>query len=505
MIDSHPRTKLAVAVLDGPRVDFGELDDRSARLAQFLRRRGLHPGDRVAALLENSTTYAIVVWAARRSGLRLVPLNWQLTSGEIRYVIEDCDARAIIASESLVATAASALENLSEPSVRLCDGTSAGAFVALDTAIAGEPTAQLPNQLDGPVMYYSSGTTGKPKGIMRPLGPLRYGEQRPIEAFYASLFGLGPDTRLLLPAPLYFAAPLGWMSATLALGGSVAILRRFDAEHVLRAIETQRITHGLFVPTHLVRLLRLPEETRSRFDLSSLKLAIHAGAPCPPELKQAMIDWWGPRISEYYSGSEGAGFVSASAEEWLARPGTVGRSKGSRIHILDDSGKECPHGQIGTVYFENAPRFEYHKAPEKTAAYFTPEGWGSLGDMGWLDTDGYLFLADRKIDLIISGGANIYPQEIEAVLLGHPAVYDAAVIGIPNPEFGEEAKAIIQPESNSTPDAALAAEILTFCRARLASFKCPKTIEFVPTLPRHANGKLLKRELRARYIGVFPV
>jgi acyl-CoA synthetase (AMP-forming)/AMP-acid ligase II len=498
-IGQYPAGKLAVAIFGGDRLTFGELERRSAQLANFLRRRGLEPGDRVAALLQNDLTMPVVAWAARRSGLRLAPDNWQLARDEIAYVLADSDARAVVVSDALAETLAEVIAGMDEPRVRLTDGEARPGLLALESEIAGEPASQPAGEFDGPVMYYSSGTTGRPKGILRPLGPLAYGQQRPIETFYANLFGLGPATRLLVPAPLYFAAPFGWTSAAVALGATVVLLRRFDAEAVLAAIEAHRITHALFVPTHFVRLLRLPAEVRARYDLSSLESAVHAGAPCSADVKQAMIDWWGPCIHEYYSGSEGAGFTTASSAEWLARPGTVGRSRTGAIHILDDHGQECPPGVMGTVYFEGAPQFEYHKAPDKTASYFHPQGWASLGDMGWLDEDGYLYLGDRKVDLIISGGANIYPQEVEAALQAHPAVLDVGVIGVPDPEYGEQVKAIVQAAPDVLPGDELATALIGHCRQRLAAYKCPRSIAFVDALPRLASGKLLKRELRARF------
>jgi acyl-CoA synthetase (AMP-forming)/AMP-acid ligase II len=498
-VDSHPRDKPAVTIFGGPMLDFGTLDDRSARLARLLDAAGLQQGDRIAIFLGNGLACPVAAWAARRGGFRAVPVNWQLQTQEVGYIIDDSDARALVASHRLLDVAEQAVSGREEPCVRLTDGDGKGSFSSLDDAIADYTTEQLPGRFDGPPMYYSSGTTGRPKGILRAIGPLRYGQQRPIEAFYADLYGITSDSRLLIPAPLYFAAPFGWVMSALALGAEVVLLERFDPEHVLQAIERHRITHGLFVPTHFIRMLRLPDEARGRYDLTSLEVAVHAGAPCPPSVKRDMIDWWGPCIHEYYSGSEGAGFTTVSATEWLERPGTVGRARGGAIHILDDAGRECPIGETGSVFFENAPRFEYHKAPEKTALFYTPEGWGSLGDVGRVDAEGYLYLTDRKVDLIISGGANIYSQEIEAQVIEHPAILDAAAIGIPDAEFGEQVKLIVQPVPEAVPGSALAADILAWCRSRVAGFKCPRSIDFVEQLPRHANGKLMKRELKARY------
>jgi acyl-CoA synthetase (AMP-forming)/AMP-acid ligase II len=491
----------AVVMGDGGVLTYGELETRSARLAQLLRRRGLQEGDRVAAILANGPTYAIVAWATRRCGLRLVPVNWHLTVREAGYIVEDSDARALVVSAGLLDLGVQVVAATGGPELRLTDGAAAQGFESIDEATADCPPEQLPDQLDGPPMVYSSGTTGNPKGIVRPMGALKYGEARAIEIFMSDLYGLGEGSVFLLPAPIYFTAPLTWTGATLSRGAKLVVMERFDAEQALALIERERVTHGFFVPTHFVRMLKLPPQVRARYDTSSLTHALHAGAPCPPEVKREMLEWWGPVLYEYYSGSEGAGLTSVTPREWLARPGTVGKSMLGPAHILDDEGDELPPGEIGTVYFEGAAPFEYHKDPGKTAAFFNDRGWGALGDMGWLDEEGYLFLADRKSNMIISGGVNIYPQEIEAQLTNHPAVFDVAVIGVPHAEFGEEVKALVQAAPGVTPGPALQSQLLEFCRARLAGYKCPRTVDFVETLPRLPNGKLLKRELRQAYWG----
>jgi acyl-CoA synthetase (AMP-forming)/AMP-acid ligase II len=483
----------AVTVHEGEALTFAELDRKSAQLANYLRGQGLAPGDRFGLLLDNGVNYAVCIWAARRSGLQAVPINWQLRPAEVAYIIDDSDAHALIASTRLGELATEAIAGCDVP-ILLADGESFGAFRSLDSAIAGEPADQPAGQPDGTPMYYSSGTTGKPKGIRR-VTTLKYGEERPIERLYAQLYGISATTVMLIPAPLYFAAPFGWLSAATALGGHVVLLKRFDAEAVLQAIERYRVTHALFVPIHFVRLLKLPAEVRDRYDLSSLQTVIHAGAPCPRDVKADMIAWWGPKLHEYYSGSEGAGFTTISSQEWLERPGTVGRSVMGPVHILDDDENELPPGEVGTIWFENAARFEYHKSPEKTAGFFNARGWGSLGDLGHVDADGYLFISNRRTDLIISGGANIYPQEIENEMAAHPAVFDVAAIGVPDAEFGQTVRLLVLLHADVTPSDALKDELLSFCRSRLAGYKCPRSLIFVPSLPRLANGKLLRREI----------
>jgi long-chain acyl-CoA synthetase len=503
--------KAAVIMAEsGARLSYAELNDASARLASVLR-GSLDEGDRVAILMENRPEYYIACWAARRAGLRYVPINWHLTADEAGYVIADCDARAIVASASLIELAIRACAGAPAVELKITVDAADQGFLALSALTAQASPQPADQEREGALMAYSSGTSGKPKGILRALPDRPFGQPIDFERMIEPNYGIGPDAIYLSPAPLYHTAPIGWSTATQSVGGTVVLMESFDAENTLKAIERYRVTHAQFVPTHFIRLLKLPEDVRRRYDHSSLQMVIHAAAPCPAEVKRAMIEWWGSIIYEYYAGSEGGGFFALTSEEWLAHPGSVGRMVGgiggggktpieSSTHIVDlETGAEVAPGEIGLIYFENAARFEYHKDPGKTAEFFNDAGWGTLGDMGWLDPDGFLYLADRKSHMIISGGVNIYPQEAEAVLALHPRVADVGVIGVPNAEFGEEVKAVVQPVGEGSP--ALASELIAYCRERLAGYKCPRTVDFVEALPRLPNGKLLKRNLREAYWG----
>ncbi|MDR3389646.1 MAG: AMP-binding protein [Rudaea sp.] len=350
-------------------------------------------------------------------------------------------------------------------------------------------------------MFYSSGTTGQPKGILRPQSGDAFNTLNRVETMMAGLFTFDDTSVFYSPAPLYHAAPLAWSMGAQILGGTAVVPRKFDAEATLAHIERYRVSHVQFVPTHFVRMLQLPPDVRAKYDVSSLRMVVHAAAPCPVDVKQAMFEWFGPIIYEYYGLSEGGGFTIVRPEEWLAHKGTVGRSVLGPLHVVDDQGKELPPGQVGHLMFENPEIFEYHKEPGKTADFFDKNGWARPGDMGWLDEDGYLFLADRSSNMIISGGVNIYPQEAEAVLTLHPAIRDVAVIGVPDKAFGEAVKAVIELKPGILASDTLAGQILDYCHARLSKFKCPRSVDFIDELPRLPTGKLLKRELRKRYWG----
>ena len=468
---------------------YAQMDARSNQVAHLLRSLGLTVGDNVAVVMENSTEYFPVVWGGLQSGLRVTPINWHLSAAETRYIVEDCGATVVIASGScadLVSGVAA---------TRLVVGGSAPGFESYEEARDAQPTSPVDGECEGSWMFYSSGTTGRPKGI-RPTsigGPL--GAPNSFTSLVQGLYGGSETTRYLSPAPLYHAAPSGWASAVHRLGGTVLTMPGFDPEAFLAAIERYRVTLAQVVPTHLVRLLKLPVEVRTRYDLSSLEKLVHAAAPCPPDVKRAVLDWLGPVVYEYYSGSEGAGFCAIGPEEWLAHPGSVGRSLLGAVHIVDELGEELPPRAEGQVWFETPARFEYHGDPEKTAAAFDRHGWSTLGEMGWIDEEGYVYLTDRVSNMIISGGVNIYPREIEDVLVLHEGVADVAVVGVPDPEMGEAVRAVVQPARPPADPDAFAAELIHFCRERIAHFKCPRSVVFVERLPRLETGKIARRLL----------
>ena len=509
MPEVHPGTHSATrpdhpAVVDaetGRTVTYAELDAGIERLSRYLYGSGIRQGDVVAILADNSVRYLEAAWAAQRTGLYYTAMSTRLTPDETAYILRDSGAKAVLTSSSVAATATDARTLVPEIATWLSiDGQIPG-FDSYDEHVAaidlteGDPPALV----EGSDLLYSSGTTGVPKGVKRklPLVPVdEYAD--PLAGLMQLAFGFDDKTIYLSPAPLYHAAPLRFCIATQRIGGTVVVMEHFDPVGYLAAIGRYRATHSQVVPTMFVRLLKLPDEERREADISSLQFCIHAAAPCPITVKQAMLDWWGPIIHEYYAGTEGNGFVYASPQDWLAHPGTVGRSLTGPLHILDDDGNELPSGERGTVYFEQGA-FEYHNDPEKTAAARTDKGWTTLGDVGYLDDEGFLYLTDRKAYMIISGGVNIYPQEAENVLTMHPAVADVAVFGVPHEEMGEEVKAVVQPVEGVLPSPELERELIAYCRERLAHYKCPKSVDFDPELPRHPTGKLYKRLVRDRY------
>ena len=501
----RPEHPALVMARSGRSLSYRQLDEDSARLARLLRARGLHPGDHLAIFSENRPEFFVAMWAALRSGLYYTPINWHLNAEEAAYIAHDCEARAILVSADLAEVAAAMAPRTPRIETRLVCGA-AGApppgHECFEEALAAHPPEPLPDETEGMPMMYSSGTTGRPKGILPPLLGIRPGEPHPLASPASNLFGYSEDTVYLSPAPLYHAAPSVTSSIVQRFGGTVVCLERFDAAECLAAIERHRISHAQFVPTMFVRMLKLPRAERERYDVSSLRVASHAAAPCPVEIKRQMIEWWGPILHEYYAGSENVGHTAIGSEEWLAHPGSVGRALGCTAHILDEAGRELPPGEIGEVWFESAqPRFEYHGDPGKTAATYNERGWATLGDVGTLDDEGYLYLTDRKAFMIISGGVNIYPQEAENLLVTHPKVMDAAVIGVPDAEMGEQVKAVVQPLDPSEAGSALERELLGWIRERLAHYKCPRSIDFDAELPRLDNGKLYKRLIKDRYWG----
>jgi long-chain acyl-CoA synthetase len=498
-----PDRVAAVMTGTGETLSYGELERRSVQLAHVLHEAGLRPGDVVALLTENNLRAFEVYWAALRSGLYITAVNNRLKPDEVAYIVNDSGATALIVSAEQAATAEAITGLTAGVKLRLAYGGPVkdhDSYEETITAASEKPSADQPL---GSTMLYSSGTTGRPKGVRPTLPDRQVSEPGDTLAALASqFFGVTRDSAYLSPGPIYHAAPLRWCGAIQALGGTVVMMKRFDAEQSLQAIGDRHVTHAQFVPTMFVRMLQLPQEVRDRYDVSSLRVAIHAAAPCPVEVKQKMIDWWGPVLVEYYAGTEGNGMTAIDSGTWLSKPGTVGRAVSGTVRICAEDGTELPAGQTGVVYFEtDAVPFAYHNDPDKTRAAQHPAHptWTTLGDIGYLDEDGFLFLTDRKAFTIISGGVNIYPQETENVLALHPAVYDVAVIGVPDPEMGEYVAAFVQPAPGAVAGPELEQEIIAFVKSKIASYKAPRTVRFVDNLPRSEAGKLMKSELKARY------
>ena len=501
----HPDRPAYLMASTGQVVTYGELDRRSNQLARLLYDRGLRFGDHLAIFMENNDRYLEVVWAAQRSGLYFTPINFHFNDEEVAYIVENCDATAFVTSVGLAEIARNVDPLLpTQVETRLVVGGPLDGYEHYDDAIGAYPTAPLDEELEGHAMMYSSGTTGRPKGIKYPLERKPVGNPTAALAGFQATYGIDENTVYLSPAPLYHAAPLQFCIGVTRFGGTAVILEHFDAEACLEAIERYQVTHAQFVPTMFVRMLKLPEAVRARYDVSSLQTVIHAAAPCPIEIKRQMIEWWGPIISEYYASTEGMGSTQITSEEWLAHPGSVGQPFFTTIHIVSEDGAEMPVGEPGVVWFEPGERamdFEYHKDPAKTAGTRDEHGWSSVGDIGYLDADGYLYLTDRRDFMIVSGGVNIYPQEAENLLITHPKVMDAAVFGIPDAEMGERVHGVVQPLDMDDAGPELERELLGFCREHLAHYKCPKAVDFDPELPRQPTGKLYKRLLRDRYWG----
>ncbi|MBX3708116.1 MAG: acyl-CoA synthetase [Pseudomonadales bacterium] len=482
----------------GYTVTYADLERTSNQGAHLFRSLGLVRGDHIAILLENHPRFLQICWAAQRAGLYYTAISWRLQQAEVEYIVNNCEAKVFITSHAREAVVRPLNDRMPHVVQRyMLDGVIEG-YASWEEAVAGAPVHPIADQAEGQSMLYSSGTTGYPKGVKRPLPEEPFGEV-PGLAVLGALYGADRNSIYLSPAPLYHAAPLGFTMTCLRQGTQVVVMEHFEPEAALRFIEQYRVTHSQWVPTMFVRMLKLPEEVRTRYDLSSLRCAIHAAAPCPIPIKEQMIEWWGPVLYEYYAGTEGNGFVQLNSTEWLAHRGSVGRPLNCEIHICDDDGNEVPTGESGTIFFGGGGQFEYHNDPAKTAGSRHPRGWTTLGDVGYLDADGYLYLTDRKHFMIISGGVNIYPQEAENVLITHPAVLDVAVFGVPNEEFGEEVKAVVQPRDMAAAGPELAQELIAYCRAQLSHIKCPRSVDFRTELPRHPTGKLYKRLLKDEY------
>jgi len=500
---STPDKPAVIMAGSGEIVTYKQLDERSNQLAQLFRDRGLKKGDAIAVYMENNSRYHEVLWAAQRAGLYYTAISYRLTAPEVEYIVGDCGARVFVTSHDQREAAAEMIAGDMLPGVHtrlMINGTIDG-FESYEDVVGAMSTEPIADETEGRDMLYSSGTTGRPKGVRVPIPDSPMGTPDGVTVLSQALYGVTPDSVYLSPAPLYHSAPLRFTMAAQRLGATVVVMEHFDPMEYLRLIEKHKITYSQVVPTMFVRMLKLPKEEREKPDTSSLQVVIHAAAPCPIPVKEQMIEWWGPVLFEYYAGTEGNGFVCCNSEEWLAHKGTVGKAILGTVHIVDEDGTEQPTGESGTIYFEGGSEFEYHNDPEKTKGSRNDKGWSTLGDIGYLDEDGYLYLTDRKAFMIISGGVNIYPQEAENVLTMHPKVFDVAVFGVPNDDFGEEVKAVVQPADMADAGPALERELIAFCREHLADVKCPRSVDFEAELPRHPTGKLYKRLIRDRYWG----
>jgi acyl-CoA synthetase (AMP-forming)/AMP-acid ligase II len=431
-------------------------------------------------------------------------INSHFTADEVAYILDDCDAQVLVVSSTLRDVAVELLDKMARVKIRLVVGDPIDGYEPYEDAIARYRAEPLEEELEGTRMLYSSGTTGRPKGVAYKIERKRVGEQPAEMGMMTLVWGMDENAVYLSPAPLYHSAPLFYCMSTMRLGGTAIVMEQFDPELALQYIEQYKVTHAQWVPTMFVRMLKLPDAARTKYDVSSMKVAIHAAAPCSVETKRKMIEWWGPIIDEYYAATEGTGATFINSADWLEHPGSVGKSMLGPIHIVDEEGGLQPPGRVGTVWFEPLPgrtTFEYHKDPAKTRDSFNDRGWSTVGDMGYLDDDGYLFLTDRRTFMIVSGGVNIYPQEAENLLIDHPKVFDVAVFGIPDPEMGERVHAVVQPVDWDAAGPELENELLEYCREHLAHYKCPKAVDFEQELPREQTGKLYKRLLRDRYWG----
>ena len=498
---AHPDKPAIIMAASGEIITYAQLNARSNQVAQLIRDHGIGIGETIALCLENHPWFFVLAWGAQRAGVHYVAISSRLTAPEVSYILEDSGAKLLFGSAYL----APVLDEVARlnPGIKQLRFDSPGSLSA-EAALAAMPETPIADERAGTDMLYSSGTTGRPKGVKIALP-----EDPAIDApsifvqLVKAAYGMTEEAMYISPAPLYHAAPLRWSMTVHRIGGTVVVMERFDPEAALAAIEKYQITDGQFVPTHFVRMLKLPEEIRRKYDVSSLKCAIHAAAPCPVPIKRSMIDWWGPVLFEYYAGTEGNGSTFITSAEWLTKPGSVGRALSGVVHICDEEGNEVPRGTEGQVFFEAADPtlkpFEYHNDPEKTAESRNKHGWTSIGDVGLLDDDGFLFLTDRKSFMIISGGVNIYPQEIENLLITHPKVADAAVIGAPDSDLGERVVAVVQPLDMADAGPALAEELLAYLAPQLSRLKMPRQIDFREQLPREATGKLYKRLLRDEY------
>jgi long-chain acyl-CoA synthetase len=490
----------------GEVVTYAQLDDRTNQGAQLFRSIGLRAGDHIAILMENDARFLEVCWAAQRSGLIFTAISTHLSPDEATYILDNCDAILLIASQRTAGLASAACARAFSVKHRLMVNGDTSDFVSYEKSRDEQPARPILDERAGIDMLYSSGTTGRPKGVTVEYDPKDITTIQPALRSLITMFNFTADAIYLSTAPLYHAAPLRFNMMTMFQGGTAIIMEKFDAATALDLIRDYRITHSQWVPIMFSRMLALADSVRQRADVSSMRYAIHAAAPCPVAVKQAMIDWWGPILYEYYGSTEAVGISVITSSEWLTHQGSVGRAIVGKARIVDEqTGQELPIGQTGALYFSDGPGVKYHKDPEKTASIRNEKGWYCVGDIAYLDEEGYIYLTDRKAFMIISGGVNIYPQETEHVLMNHPKVADVAVIGVPNTEFGEEVKAVIQLREYRDACESLAAELIQFCRERISHIKCPRSIDFMERLPRLDNGKLYKQKLKERYATHVPL
>lgn len=500
-LDAHPERPAFIMADTGETVTYRAYEARCNRLAHFLRSAGLQRQHHYSIFMENNSRYLECCGAGERAGLYYTCINSYLQGEELAYILNNSESQVLITSADKLGIAREALKEA--PDVRIClvvGGPGDGdRFLNFEETVAGHADAPIDDESLGTSMLYSSGTTGRPKGILRPLPECKPADPLPLYNFLKDLWRYREDMTYLSPAPLYHSAPQAAVGLTIRMGGTVVIMERFDPEHYLELVAQYQVTHSQLVPTMFSRMLKLPEQIRSGADLSSLEVAIHAAAPCPVQVKEAMIDWWGPIILEYYGATEGLGFAACDSEEWLAHKGTVGKIVLGELHILDEEGNEMPPGESGELWFKTATEFTYFNNQEKTQEARSSDGsMSTVGDVGYVE-DGFLFLTDRSTFMIISGGVNIYPQETENLLITHPKVMDAAVFGVPNDDLGEEVKAVVQVMDGIAPGDELTEELMAFCSEHLARQKCPRSIDYEDELPRLPTGKLYKRLLKDRY------
>jgi len=496
---TQPDTPAYIMTDTGQTVTYLQLEERSNKIAHLFTNAGLKKHDHVAMMMENHVRFFEIIWGAMRSGIIITPISTALLEDEVAYILSNCEAKLFITSPKYAKIAQSALSVENIDHYYMIDDPINGYF-SLELAIADLPVTPLDNEIQGATMLYSSGTTGVPKGVLSLPESDNIEDIKPILNAIGQTFKFGPHVKYLSPAPLYHAAPLAYNMVNMIFGGTSYIMSKFDAEKSLAVIEKFKTNYSQWVPIMFVRMLKLPEGVREQYDVSSMKLALHAAAPCPIEIKEKMIDWWGPVIFEYYGASEGNGMTAITSQEWLTHKGSVGKAFVANLLILDDDGNEVPRGKIGNVYFEGGSAFKYHNEPGKTKKSYAKPNCSTVGDVGFMDEDGYLYLTDRKNFTIITGGVNVYPQEIENCIINHPKVADVAVFGIPHEEFGQEVKAVVQPRNMEDASPDFGAEIMDYCRERLSRIKIPRSVDFMEELPRKDNGKLYKRRLVEKYV-----